>query len=147
MRWLLQPPFLQILGYCLGALSVAQLPTPGGAEFLSTLGIVVFVATLISLYYQILANRRKAIEPHDPHRRILPHPLDVREWTDPVTGGELEALKREWRDDLARIEKESELREARFERQFESLNRSLQSLSKELHRAVGVLEGRTDHPR
>lgn len=69
---------------------LAQLPMPGGSEFLAVVGALIVIATLVRLYYDIMAGRRKANESDEPKRRLLPDPLGVRHVYDFVNQPQFE---------------------------------------------------------
>jgi hypothetical protein len=133
----------------------AQVPSPTTAEFLGVVGTLMLLATAISTYYTILANRRRALEPSEPQRRILPQPLSVRQEDEPVLHREFASFCKEVEKEFRRIEDDAKDRREETREQFStvyekmdeqsrSLNQTIQNMSKDLHRAVGVLEGKTN---
>jgi hypothetical protein len=129
-----------------------QLQSPGHSELSVIWGMILFVGTGIALYYQILANRRKAHESHQPERRILPQPLGVRTVHDPASQDDLESLEEDLVEKMRSLsvhlaEKIEDNRQHTTEQikslwsEISSVRTALQKLANELHRAVGVLEG------
>lgn len=59
-------------------------PEPTPAELWTFLSSVLFLASVFAGYWVYRANRRKAEEPHDPQRRILPQPLETRNEDPPL---------------------------------------------------------------
>jgi hypothetical protein len=73
---------------------LAQLSAPTGSEFLGVLGSLLFIAMIVSLYFTIMANRKR-LQPNDTTRHISPSPLDVRNVHDFVAKPQLEKLENE----------------------------------------------------
>jgi hypothetical protein len=82
---------------------LAQLPTPGGSEFLAVVGALIVIATAVRLYYDIMAGRRKANESDEPKRRLLPDPLNMRAVPDYVTTTDFKSLDKEIEDKFREI--------------------------------------------
>jgi hypothetical protein len=85
---------------------LAQLPTPGGSEFLAVVGALIVIATLIRLYYDIMAGRKKVNESDEPKRRLLPDPLNMRAVQDYVTTIDFKSLDKEIDEKFAEIFKQ-----------------------------------------
>jgi hypothetical protein len=117
-------------------LVLAQLPTPGGSEFLAVVGALIVIATAVRLYYDIMAGRRKANESYEPKRTILPSPLQTKSVHDFVTQPEFEKLDEEI--------------DRKFEKIYEHIEKKVQHIETRHNAVLAKLErliGRYDESR
>jgi hypothetical protein len=114
-------------------LFLAQFATPHSAEFFSVLGSLLFIGMIISLYYNIMANRRRVTETLDSKRWISPDPLNIKSVHDLVTQPQFQKLEQEMDRRFDNVDKNTA-----------HLGRDLNSRINDVLKELSVLRGAFD---
>lgn len=125
---------------------VPTVPTTTGSELLSILGALLLLGTIVSLYYQIMSHRRNLTE-HEPKRRVLPDPMNVKEVKDHVTWEHFDRLDREFNE---RHEKLVEKMDRRLDQVFGAITKEAHRVDVRINdvlREVSKLGGAFDESR